>query len=306
MGLITEDSKPGRATEEEGGLGRATRRDRLDDDAPPYSSEITLGMRSMLGIFFGLVLVCGVFFGLGYSVGRNGGLRPAADDTASTVATDTSLKKPSAQQSGLTPVPTPNSTTQPADTASNPDQGNPGETTSTVTEKDLGPNPPADETAAKAAETAAPANRQSAPAPQPASTKPAGQPQPVVQKTTPAPAPKPAPPVQTAAQHTSPAPATRPAGSFSNPYRPTTPEAAVQSSAPSAPGTYMVQIAAVRSSQDANILVGALQQRGIHAVVRHEAQDQLLHVQVGPFSTRAQAFDMRSKLLADGYNAMVK
>lgn len=68
----------------------------------------------------------------------------------------------------------------------------------------------------------------------------------------------------------------------------------------------MVQIAAVRSPQDANILVGALQQRGIHAVVRHESQDQLLHVQVGPFSTRAQAFDMRSKLLADGYNAMVK
>jgi len=304
MGLITEDSKPGRATEE-GGLGRTTRRDRIDDDdAPPYSSEITLGMRSMLGIFFGLVLVCGVFFGLGYSVGRNGGLRPAADDAASTVATDASLKKPSAQQSGLTPVPSPNSTTQPADTASNPDQSNPTETTSTVTEKDLGPNPPADETA-KAGETPAPVNKQSVSAPQPGS-KPAAQPQQAVQKTTPSPAPKPAPPVQTAAQHTAPAPAARPAGSFSNPYRPTTPEAAVQSSAPSAPGTYMVQIAAVRSSQDANILVGALQQRGIHAVVRHEPQDQLLHVQVGPFSTRAQAFDMRSKLLADGYNAMVK
>jgi cell division septation protein DedD len=304
MGLITEDSKPGRVTEE-GGLGRGTRRDRIDDEAPPYSSEITLGMRSMLGIFFGLVLVCGVFFGLGYSVGRNGGLRPAADDSASPVATDASLKKPSAQQSGLTPVPTPGSTAQPADTSSNPDQANPPETTSTVTEKDLGPNPPADETAAKAAESSAAANKQPAPA-QPAATKPAAQPQTVAQRTTPVPAPKPAPPVQTAAQHTSQAPTGRPAGSFSNPYRPTTPEAAVQSSTPSAPGTYMVQIAAVRSPQDANILVGALQQRGFHAVVRHEPQDQLLHVQVGPFSTRAQAFDMRSKLLADGYNAMVK
>src|ERR1700757_2872074 len=33
-------------------------------------TEITLGMRSLLGIFFGLVLICGVFFGLGYSLGR--------------------------------------------------------------------------------------------------------------------------------------------------------------------------------------------------------------------------------------------
>lgn len=33
-------------------------------------AEITLGMRSVLGIFFGLVLVCGIFFGFGYSLGR--------------------------------------------------------------------------------------------------------------------------------------------------------------------------------------------------------------------------------------------
>ena len=38
-------------------------------------AEITLGMRSLLGIFFGLVLICGIFFGLGYSVGRAGGSR---------------------------------------------------------------------------------------------------------------------------------------------------------------------------------------------------------------------------------------
>jgi DedD protein len=33
-------------------------------------SEITLSTASLLGIFFGLVLVCGVFFGFGYSMGR--------------------------------------------------------------------------------------------------------------------------------------------------------------------------------------------------------------------------------------------
>jgi DedD protein len=34
------------------------------------ASEITLSTASLLGIFFGLVLICGVFFGLGYSLGR--------------------------------------------------------------------------------------------------------------------------------------------------------------------------------------------------------------------------------------------
>ena len=41
-------------------------------------TEIALGTRSLLGIFFGLVLVCAVFFGLGYSVGRGSGTRAAA------------------------------------------------------------------------------------------------------------------------------------------------------------------------------------------------------------------------------------
>jgi cell division protein FtsN len=42
-------------------------------------TEITLGIRSVLGIFFGLVLVCGVFFGFGYSLGRGG--NPAKGST---------------------------------------------------------------------------------------------------------------------------------------------------------------------------------------------------------------------------------
>jgi DedD protein len=34
------------------------------------ASEITLSTASLLGFFFGLVLICGVFFGFGYSMGR--------------------------------------------------------------------------------------------------------------------------------------------------------------------------------------------------------------------------------------------
>jgi cell division septation protein DedD len=72
------------------------------------------------------------------------------------------------------------------------------------------------------------------------------------------------------------------------------------------PGTFVVQIAAVRLPQDASVLVSALQKRGYRVAVRNEPQDSLLHVQVGPFSTRADAYNMRSRLLADGYNAVVK
>src|SRR5437773_11789411 len=39
------------------------------DDA--NDTEITLGTGKMLGIFFGLVILCAVFFGMGFSLGTN-------------------------------------------------------------------------------------------------------------------------------------------------------------------------------------------------------------------------------------------
>jgi cell division septation protein DedD len=36
-------------------------------------TEITLGTGKLLGLFFGLVIVCAIFFGLGFSLGRNSG-----------------------------------------------------------------------------------------------------------------------------------------------------------------------------------------------------------------------------------------
>jgi DedD protein len=44
-----------------------------EEEAERKPSEITLSTASLLGIFFGLVLVCGVFFGFGYSMGRGSG-----------------------------------------------------------------------------------------------------------------------------------------------------------------------------------------------------------------------------------------
>lgn len=72
------------------------------------------------------------------------------------------------------------------------------------------------------------------------------------------------------------------------------------------PSGIMVQVAAISVPQDADILVDALKKRGYTAVIRNEPQDKLLHVQLGPFASRAEANGMRSKLLADGYNAVVK
>lgn len=69
---------------------------------------------------------------------------------------------------------------------------------------------------------------------------------------------------------------------------------------------FMVQVAAVRVPQDAQILADMLKKHGYAAVVRNEPQDQLLHVQVGPFPARSDAMAMRAKLLSDGYNAVVK
>jgi cell division septation protein DedD len=67
-----------------------------------------------------------------------------------------------------------------------------------------------------------------------------------------------------------------------------------------------VQVAAVSHQEDADILLNALKRRGYSVAVHHEPQDKLLHVQIGPLPTRKDADAMRQRLLADGYNAIVK
>ncbi len=66
-----EDEEAGRGKR---GLGRKRRGARDDEED---GAEITLGGRSLLGIFFGLVLICSIFFGLGYSVGRGSAAKTA-------------------------------------------------------------------------------------------------------------------------------------------------------------------------------------------------------------------------------------
>jgi cell division septation protein DedD len=68
----------------------------------------------------------------------------------------------------------------------------------------------------------------------------------------------------------------------------------------------MVQVAAVSSQDVADILLASLQKKGYNVAVHHEPQDTLLHVQIGPFAKRADAEAMRQRVLADGFNAIVK
>lgn len=237
------------------GLGRGLREESPD-------TEITLGTRSLLGIFFGLALVCGIFFGLGYSVGRGSASRVALQTGPGAVDTsgDSHLPKPSAQQA-MTPTP---------------------DTTATGSTPDAGEANPAGQSTAAPGTVVVPSG--GAPA-APAQTASSAAPQPAVQT-----AAKPAP-----------VPAALPANRQLTPSG-FEPAAAVQPAA----GTFMVQVAAVSVAQDADILVGALQRHGYTAVVRREPTDALLHVQIGPFPSRIAASDMRARLLADGYNAVIK
>jgi DedD protein len=71
-------------------------------------------------------------------------------------------------------------------------------------------------------------------------------------------------------------------------------------------GSIVVQVAAVSHQEDADLLVAALKRKGYSVVARSEPQDKLFHIQVGPFASKKDAEVMRQRLLADGYNAIVK
>lgn len=222
-------------------------------------TEFTLSTASILGIFFGLVLICGVFFGFGYSMGRRSddakaSATAATPSTADQLAVATAKAKPSAVQTLQSqPVSAPS-----ADYSS------------------AAPDSPSEAATSAVVHT------------RPVVTSEPGQKPATVQKaaldTTAAPK---------AAVKTVPAPAVASAPTTATPP-------------PAAAGPSMVQIAAVSHQEDAAILISALKKRGYDVVIRNEPQDKLLHVQIGPFATRAEAATMKQKLLADGYNAIIK
>jgi DedD protein len=110
--------------------------------------------------------------------------------------------------------------------------------------------------------------------------------------------PAPSPAIQQVAQ-----PLEKPAAPTPEPAKPEPVSAATTT--PAGPPA-LVQVAAVSHQEDADTLVNALKRRGYSVVVRHETQDKLLHIQIGPLASKKDAEAMRQRLLSDGYNAIVK
>ncbi len=76
--------------------------------------------------------------------------------------------------------------------------------------------------------------------------------------------------------------------------------------APSGAG-YFVQVAAVSRQEDAEALVEALKKKQYPAfAAANSASDKFFHVQVGPYTELKDAESMRTRLIGDGYNPIVK
>jgi len=74
------------------------------------------------------------------------------------------------------------------------------------------------------------------------------------------------------------------------------------------PGTVVLQVAALSREDDAVSLAGALRKKNYDVfVVNNPANsDKYYHVQVGPFTNMQDAETMKAKLVAEGYNPIVK
>jgi DedD protein len=87
---------------------------------------------------------------------------------------------------------------------------------------------------------------------------------------------------------------------------PTAPNANVRAAFPTPALQIMVQVAAVKNAEDAGVLVTALRRRGYPVSEQREAGDGLIHVRVGPFASRDEASRWQTRLLNDGYNAIMQ
>jgi DedD protein len=201
--------------------------------ASSQDTEITLGTAKLLGLFFGLVVICAVFFALGYTLGR----KSDAIVSATTLGPLPASNGAKPGSSGATP-------SAPMTFYKNVEQQN--------------------------------ANPQLTPAKSVSENNSATA----------------APPAQGAESSSSPPAQT------GNPPDPMAP----------IPGTgYFVQVAAVSKEDDAGALVDALKKKQYPAFVANSAAtDKLFRVQVGPFGDIKDAEAMRSRLINDGYNPILK
>jgi DedD protein len=206
-------------------------------------TEITLGTAKLLGLFFGLVIVCAVFFALGYALGRKSDAGLTATISVPPLQSSSNGSKPGSAGS---PEPAPSMTFYKA-----------------VEQKDANP-----QLTPRTSNAASPAGQ--APAASPAGSSP----------------------------ETSSSGASAQPSQTGNPPDPTG----------VLPTTgYFVQVAAVSKQDDAEALVDALKKKQYPAFVAgNSTTDKLFRVQVGPFADIKEAEAMRSRLINDGYNPILK
>jgi cell division septation protein DedD len=207
-----------------------------DDELDRNDRELTLSTGTILGIFFGLVLLCGLFFGFGYKMGSHKATPPvtaASAETSPTLAANFSEFKPAA--------------------------GSPAGGNAAIPAKSVAPDPAGTTAVADTSGDAA----------GPAMAAPVVRANPATpSRTTPTAVPTPAPPIAT--------------------------------------GSFVVQVAAVSNQEDAELLVNALRAKGYPVSAHTEPQDKFFHIQVGPFNNRKDADTAKRRLLADGYQPIVK
>jgi cell division septation protein DedD len=231
-------------------------------------TEITLGAGKLLGLFFLLAAICGVFFSIGYSLGKSSGHEQALNDQPAQVNAASDTVQASTGSGESKPSAAVAAKSEPPAAASDDASA---------------ANPPSNLTFYKAVQQ----NDSSAP-PAPAASQPAsatGHDQKAV--AAPATAPSPAPSAPAAARG---------------------PEVISHTSPVTGPGTIVVQIAAVSREDDAVALAGALRKKNYNVFVVNNpvTNDKFYHVQVGPFSTVAEAEATKAKLVAEGYNPIIK
>jgi DedD protein len=256
--------------------------DEDDQEAPRSDADLTLGIGSLLSIFFGVVLICGIFFGFGYSMGRRNAHPTVVPATPPQTATN-ALPLPENELSGAPLKPQ-----QPDSSAAFPSD-----------DTNLAPDTSSDKSKSQSsAQPAAPSPAKHAPKNNSVAQNSASSP--TTSKTTHVVEPA--------------APPTTSLNAVPVTHQPAKPHAGVMAPLAQAPGDdaivpghpIMVQIAAVSRQEDAEVLAGALRKRGFNPTVRPGSGDKFFHVQVGPFTDKSQAETIKQHLLADGYNAIMK
>jgi DedD protein len=235
--------------------------------ASSEDTEITLGVGKLLGLFFLLAAICGVFFSIGYSLGRSAGREQAMNDQPQVSAASDAAPASSGSAEG-----------KPSAAVGKPQQQDVPASGSTAPQQSL---------------TFYKAVQQSGPEVDPATTKP---------KTADSVAEKDVAVSEMAAKAPALANASAVSPSASNP------DVISHTSPVTGPGTIVVQIAALSREDDAVSLAGALRKKNYNVFVVNNPvnNDKFYHVQVGPFSNLADAQAMKAKLVAEGYNPIIK